>query len=91
MNKVIWQNNINLICKILLSCSDENFDKELVNYLYRNCVLRNHNPKSNLEFLLCDLVFDNDFDKFCFLRQYYKDFERPKRHDAYAKSKPFWK
>lgn len=68
LNNVIWQNNINFFVKMLLSCSKENFDKEKLEYLYNNKHLAN-------EFDLCNFVFDNDFDKLCFLRQYYKDFD----------------
>lgn len=42
-------------------------------------------------FELCDLIFDNDFDKKCFLRQYYKDFDDSVKSDLMIKSKPFWK
>ena len=45
----------------------------------------------NKAFELCDLVFDNDFDKHCFLRQYYKDFNNPKSHDEMEVSNNFTK
>lgn len=80
LNKVIWQNNVNFFAKLLLSCANENFDNEKLDYLYVNKSLAS-------EFDLCDFVFDNDFDKLCFLRQYYKDFEE----NGMGYSKKFWK
>lgn len=76
LNKIIWQNNINFFAKMLLSCANESFDKEKLEYLYNNKSLAN-------EFDLCDLVFDNNLDKYCFLRQYYKDFEN--KNKGYSK------
>lgn len=90
LNKVIWQNNINFFIKMILACASPTVDKELIDYLYQNTILDNKHISGNMELFLADLVFNNDFDKYCFLRQYYKDFEEPKKHDAYAKSKPFW-
>lgn len=95
LNKVVWQNNVNFICKMLLSCASSNFDYEYLNYLYKKYPTGykgvSLNINNYLEFALCDLVFDNEFDKLCFLRQYYKDFNEPKQKDVLLKSKPFWK
>lgn len=84
LNKVIWQNNVNFFTKILCSISSTNFDVEKLNYLFLN--------RSEIsEFSLCDLVFNEDFDKYCFLRQYYKDFGDSNKKEYKFKSKPFWK
>ena len=91
LNKVIWQNNINFFTKMILACTSTILDRELMDYLYKNTVLKKKNKPNNMELFLADLVFDNNFDKYCFLRQYYKDFDEPKKYEVYAKSKPFWK
>lgn len=90
LNKVIWQNNINFFCKMLLACSSDNLDIEYLSYLYKNLVLRNHKFKINMELLLCDMVFTDNLDKKCFLRQYYKDFEENKDYYDRPYSMPFW-
>ena len=84
LNKVIWQNNTNLFIKLLLACANPNFDVEKLNHLYNN-------PNDVNELVLCDFIFQDDFDKMCFLRQYYKDFNEPKEEDPSIKSKRFWK
>lgn len=86
LNKIIWQNNINFFTKLLLSCSNSNFDKEKIDYLYKDI-----NRKEADVFMLSDLIFNNDFDKYCFLRQYYKDFDESNEKKYNFKSKPFWK
>ena len=94
LNPIIWQNNVNLITKLLLSASSANFDDELLDYAFnleKNKTLIGDSYSDEKAFELCDLVFDNDFDKYCFLRQYYKDFDNPAKKEAMAKSKPFWK
>lgn len=84
LNKVIWQNNVNFLTKILFSISSANFDVEKLNYLFLT--------RSEInEFSLCDLIFNEDFDKYCFLKQYYKDFDVSNNIQFMFKSKPFWK
>lgn len=84
INPVIWQNNINFFTKFMLSCKNKNLDTEKLEYLYNN--------KSNAnEYDLCDLIFSNEFDKMCFLRQYYKDFDNLYSKTQTSKSTPFWK
>ena len=84
LNKIIWQNNTNLFINLLLACANPNFDVEKLNHLYNN-------PNDANELALCDFIFQDDFDKMCFLRQYYKDFNEPKEQDPSIKSKRFWK
>lgn len=94
LNPVIWQNNINLLVKLLYYCTKNNFDndtidkrKELTNdydnlLLYREIFL-----EQALEF--CDLIFDNNLDKIYFLRQYLKDFKTGNK--SLEKAKTFTK
>ena len=79
LNEVIWQNNLNFFTKMLLSCASNDFDIEKMNYLYMNKSIANEKD-------LCDLVFVDDLDKKCFLRQYYKDFSNLQK----GKSSKFW-
>lgn len=80
-DKVVLQNNINFNTKLLLSCSGIKIDREYINskfnsldpeYLY-TMYYGEIDLKKALE--LVDLVFDNDLDKYYFLRQYLKSFE----------------
>lgn len=91
LNKIIWQNNINFFVKMILSCSNDGQKKELIDYLYKKLVLDKDSCNNEKVLILCDIVFNNDLDKFCFLRQYYKDFNKPKEQDPSIKSKRFWK
>lgn len=65
LEDVTWQNNINFFINLLLSCNDSNFDIEKVNYLYKN-------KESATEFDLINLIYKDELDKKCFLKQYYK-------------------
>ncbi len=91
LNKVVWQNNINFFIKMIMSCSNGEKNKELIDYLYKKIVLNEDYGNHEKVLVLCDIVFNNDLDKFCFLRQYYKDFNEPKEQDPSIKSKRFWK
>ncbi len=91
LNEVIWQNNVNFFTKLLLACKNKNYDTELVEYFYGKVIKKDKLEDDNLAFILADLIFNNDFDKLCFLRQYYKDFDIPSKEDPLIKSKPFWK
>ena len=94
LNPVIWQNNINLFTKIMTCLRKPHFDKELLDFRYnkdKKIFFHSKKPFDKKDFELCDLVFDNDFDKHCFLRQYYKDFNNPKSHDEMEVSNNFTK
>lgn len=90
LNPIIWQNNINLITKMLNYCNSDNFNLDIISNRYK----LNKENKTNdynmiyldqaLEF--CDLIFDNNLDKIYFLRQYIKDF---KISQTYKKAKQF--
>lgn len=89
LNKVIWQNLVNFYVKLMASCASPNFDLELLNYRENKGIDIKY--YDDMAFELCDLVFDNDFDRYCFLRQYYKDFDEPNIKNKNLESKPFWK
>ncbi len=94
LNRIIWQNNINLFIKLMLAVTKSNFDVELLEHRYnkeKEMILPCKTYFDEKAFELCDLIFDNDFDKKCFLRQYYKDFDNSIKSDLMIKSKPFWK
>lgn len=95
LERVIWQNNINFFCKLLRCCTFADFDDELVNHWYQRVVLKSEKEsckdEDEMVFLLANLVFLDDFDKCCFLRQYYKDFDAPEKMDLNTKAKRFWK
>lgn len=84
INPVIWQNNVNFFTKLMLSCANENLDTVKLDYLY------NSKSYATVDDLV-SFVFNDELDKKCFLRQYYKDFDNPDFKISGAKSKPFWK
>ena len=84
INPVIWQENVNFFTKLMLSCANKNLDKERLEYLYNNKSLANVDD-------LVSFVFEDEFDKKCFLRQYYKDFSNPDFKFSDERSMPFWK
>lgn len=84
INPVIWQNNVNFFTRFMLSCANENLDTVKLDYLY------NSKSYATVDDLV-SFVFNDELDKKCFLRQYYKDFDNPDFKISGAKSKPFWK
>ena len=84
INPVIWQENVNFFTKFMLSCANKKLDTEKLDYLCNNKYLATIDD-------LVSFVFKDEFDKKCFLRQYYKDFDNPDFKIRGAKSKPFWK
>ena len=64
----------------MLECKDKKIDTEKLKYLCDN-------KNKATEYDLCDLIFNNEFDKKCFLRQYYKDFNKTQT----SRSTPFWR
>lgn len=79
LDPIIWQNNLNLIVKLMKYCNSDKFNLEIVeNRIKKNIMnfndykyYRSINIDDALE--LCDLIFDNNLDKVYFLRQYLKD------------------
>lgn len=94
VNPVIWQNNINLFVKLLNYAKSEYYDDDIINkrhnlYLDKYAGLNWYNEiflDEALEF--CDLIYDNNFDKIYFLRQYLKSMETS---DKYIKTKTMTK
>ena len=94
LNPIIWQNNINLFAKMMTCLRKPHFDNDLLEFRYnkdKNSFFHNKRYSDEKAFELCDLVFDNVLDKYCFLRQYYKDFKKPKSFDLSLKSNDFTK
>lgn len=80
-NEVIWQNNINVVTKMLLASRYNDIDVDYLDYKINNervsskdfCLYHIVCLKDSLEFV--DMIFDNYIDKVYFLRQYFKNFE----------------
>lgn len=81
IEEVIWQNNVNAFAKFILKTINPNFDREYIEKLFLDLSREKANSllydevclRKSLEFV--DLIFDNDLDKYYFLRQYFKNFE----------------
>ena len=80
-NPIIWQNNINLLVKLLEYSKSEDFNDELLDRRLQEIISKEVpgsiykysqiNIDSAIE--LADLIFTNNLDKVYFLRQYLKD------------------
>ena len=73
----IWQNNIYFFIK-LLEASKNNIDMDYLSYkIKEKSELENYHNYYKLDMrsavILADTIFDNNFDKARFLKQYYKD------------------
>ena len=78
---VIWQNNVNLLVKMLEYAKRDDFDDKLIDI--RLSEIRERRIPSNIikysqihindAFEFADLIFTNNLDKIYFLRQYFKD------------------
>ena len=90
LNEVIWQNNTRFFLNLLNSSAEEKFDIEMLNY-YMEEKNRTKDFLSNEELYLADFIFNKEYDKMCFLRQYYKDFNQPDEYSYTSISTPFWK
>lgn len=87
LEPTIWQNNLNLLLSLLEYSKSSNFNNELID----ERIIKNLNE--NIEFSkyddiyldealeLCDLIFNNNFDKVYFLRQYLKSFEINRKYN----------
>ena len=95
LNPIVWQNNINTIVKIFLAIKKRGIDVERIeSRLNRNNSRLSLIPVYNeidldqaLEFV--DFVFDNNFDKVYFLRQYFKGFELDNCATGLVRAKKF--
>lgn len=96
LEPVIWQNNVNLFVNLLEYSKKESYDNDIINKrrkknkdkLKRLGSYGNIYLEQALE--LCDMIFDNNFDKVYFLRQYLKSYEIGKK-STYKESKIFVK
>lgn len=84
-NHIIWQNNINFIFKLFYYANSDAFDSDLVSkrFLKTSKELVFSNGDYDLIFIdqaieLADMIFDNNLDKFNFLKQYIKAYDRQK-------------
>lgn len=95
LNPIIWQNNINLLIKLLLYCKNDNFNNDVIEtrreYNQKECYSLNIYKEiyfsQALE--LADLIFSNNQDKVYFLRQYLKNFDSS--NEQMKKAKVFTK
>lgn len=96
LEPVIWQNNVNLFVNLLKYSKSETYDNSIIdrrrnknkNKIKRLNSYGNIYLEQALE--LCDMIFDNNFDKVYFLRQYLKSFEIGKK-STYKEGKTFIK
>lgn len=95
LNPVIWQNNVNLLTKLLLYCGNNNFNNDVVekrlqsnddNYYVFDWekVYNEIYIEQSLE--LCDMIFSNNLDKIYFLKQYLKQLKVCQNSEQYTKS-----
>lgn len=94
-NIVIWQNNINLLVKLLEYCKREDFNDEFINKRLKDIIDRGI-PSNIIKYSrihineaieFADLIFTNNLDKVYFLRQYFKDMKVS--YDPLVKSEEF--
>lgn len=90
IEEVIWQNNINVLVKLLLAALNSNLDENFLDYLLEdmdeqaytgNMVYDYKNINFRKALLFVDLVFDNTVDKIYFLKQYFKNFQNTQEKD----------
>lgn len=92
LEPAIWQNNLNLLVNLLNYARSSEFNDDLVKQRYllsfdKLKKLEDYNEiylEQVLEF--CDMIFTNNFDKICFLRQYLKSYEVCKKSSKYSKA-----
>ena len=94
INHIIWQNNLNMIVNMLLYLKSSKYDLDTIEKrrletkidfdLYDEIYL-----DQALEF--SDMIFDNNYDKVYFLKQYLKSFEFQNYRKEYSKAKELTK
>ena len=81
LNPIIWQNNVNVFTKLLNCCKSNKMDLEKVLYRHnmiediQNDLYAYREVYLNQALELSDIIFNNNFDKIYFLKQYLKNFE----------------
>lgn len=102
LDPVIVQNNINMFVKMMLAITSD-IDFDVVENRYDKITQGVDISESSEPFSLsvynyidigqalefADLVFDNNFDKVYFLRQYFKSFELPKNNKNLQRARRF--
>lgn len=81
LEPIIWQNNIYFFLKFLEYVKSDNYNDDIVQKRYQKTEKNFSSLSSYNEIYLqqalelSDMIFTNNFDKICFLRQYLKSFE----------------
>ena len=96
LEEVIWQNNINVIMKMILKIKNNSFDIEYIDYLLnkyncyddRNVLYNEINIEKGLEF--ANIFLDEPLDKLNFLRQYFKGYNLCLDKKELIKAKKYW-
>ncbi len=93
LDAIIWQNNVNLLVKLLNYAKSSKFDDDIVTQRYR----ANVDKYDSFEWYdevyldealeLSDMLFSNNLDKIYFLKQYLKSLELSNCDNEYLKSK----
>lgn len=94
MDPIIWQNNLNTLVNFLLYTKNSKFDLDTV-------IKRRNETEYKFELYdeiyldqaleFCDLIFNNNYDKVYFLKQYLKGFEFQDCKKQYSKAKELTK
>ncbi len=76
----IWQNNINFFTKMIMAIINNKIDLEYLNYRFNNLNYNNNIDSFNNIHIadaieLADIIFNDEIDKFYFLKQYFKLFD----------------
>lgn len=71
---VIWQNNVNFFAHLVDFSNSEKFDEKLINEMYFN---KDYAQGFEGACVLADMIFEDNFDKICFLRQFVKSENDP--------------
>lgn len=77
LDPIILQNNLNFFAHLLLYCMSPKFNEDLITKRFNeaNFNLATNNIDIARAFELSDLIFNDPYDKLCFLKQYYKNGE----------------
>lgn len=97
LDSAIWQNNVNLFVRMLLYSKSNFYNDDLVRQRHQ----LNSDKYAKLKWYdeiyleqaleLCDMIFNNNFDKVYFLRQYLKSFQTCKKSEDYPKARALTK
>lgn len=97
LEEVIWQNNINFFGKLVQAALNDEIDLEkLYYYIMSNsysddCILDEYGKiKLDKSLELADLIYDNNYDKLAFLKQYVKN-GKSTSSKTLVKTTRFWK